>query len=122
MDFTPKSNANLNIVRVLATSGTIYTTPSDKEFYLTNIVIESDDDSGIMTDSIAFTVNGNSSSITVNNLSGVNSTTILNIQFPKSGILLASNSTITCTSLSSSSFFMVCGFTQDEQIYETVQK
>lgn len=110
----------IDVVQVLNSAGTIYTTPSDKEFFLTNIYL-----SGITTPSstageveITFTPsNGNARTIRMGVPNPGVGTTVdiggeahLSILFPLRGVKLQKNTTITLAFTVDSASSMIAGY------------
>jgi len=103
----------LNIVRIRTTTGTIYTTPSDSDFYLTNVFF---DELGIDTDTIAVVLADGTTQTFYNACTpfavGLNGVNQISINFPMRGILLAKNSAITCV-MDNAGMTGISGYTQE---------
>lgn len=93
----------LDVFRASNVTATLFTTPADKDFYLTNIAISASDNAPITpaTTTVSFTLrDGTAVSfevvINADATGGVANT----MDFPKRGLLLAKNSAITCSIVS----------------------
>lgn len=104
------------ISRSLNVAGTLFTTPSDRDFFLTSIAVSAEIDpaSGSGSSYIEYTnADGISALFGCLVASGVvdgGSTNSNSIVFPKRGILLTKGSAITATSSASGAFFHITGY------------
>ena len=107
------------IARRRNSSGTIYTTPSDVDFYLTGLILNGANEAavGLTVDSITVTLTNNENYIIELNVpsdannSGGNS---LNLNFGK-GLKLKRNSSISCVINSTAGHASIVGFTKEVQ-------
>lgn len=134
LDVTPQQNENNDIVRGAdgaAGNTALYTTPTNRNFYLTSIALSGDNDD-VVNDSICSidfvaedgTASGNAQRFVcriaasgdgiITNLGTNNS---LSLTFAKKGILVKKGSVINLNQSCSHSFGTIVGYTEDETIY-----
>jgi len=109
----------IDVVRNSSSSGTttLFTTPTDKEFYLTNVVLEGYSESGVVSGEVSFefvTYDGvtRQISIATDNTAAAGSVA-LSVPFPMRGVLLAKSSNVTITITNGSAF--MAGYTASDR-------
>jgi len=109
---------SVNIVKVISSTGGIYTTPTDKDFYLTGYVLQGINNSStntLGTATIQYQLeNGDTISHTASSeLDGLGSPTVIKVDFPK-GCLLSKNITIAVT-IANAGNVLIHGFTGSDR-------
>lgn len=109
----------IDVMRTSVTTGTnvVYTTPTDKEFYLTNVAMSGYSEAGVAQGeaTIEFTTEDGQSrsmNISTDNTASAGSLA-LSVQFPMRGVLLKKGSTITFTI--DKAFIMFAGYTASDR-------
>jgi len=118
LNVNPNVNRKMDVYRDRNSAGTVYTTPTDKDFYLVFGAFSSIGGGAPAEDTMTFVDEGGTTR-TIGCVSGSTDNSI-NLIFPQKGILLKRNTNITATVNSAGARFMICGYTQDTNIYQTM--